>query len=199
MVQEKRKRRRPDKKGDTDPGRRNTNDTCPGNASRAGNPCQPPKGKNHQNHRIPLSGYPSFLPVNTGVANPGCFPGKTGCFFPGTGPPLFFGHHAAPDLPEIQKRPVDPFFFRDEKNAAKLHGFFPIKTACFQKYRFKERIVERIGTASTGTSRTWIRPGNLPSEKGSMERVDPVTPILMGRGMPVRRKYASRFSSGSVS
>ncbi len=43
-----------------------------------------------------------------------------------------------------------------------MHGFFPLKMTGFKKRRFKTKIVERIGAISTGTSRTEIRPKNLP-------------------------------------
>jgi len=124
------------------------------------------------------------------------FQGKTGPLFPVQEPPLFLGHTALLGIPDVPDDLLDPSVFHVQRKAAKLHGFFPVKTFRFKKYRIKTIIVERIGTISTGTSRTRIRPGNLPSENGSVERVNQATLILTGKGMPVRRNYAVGFLQG---
>ena len=70
-----------------------------------------------------------------------------------------------------------------------MHGFFPFKTARFQKYRFKERIVERIGTVSTGTSGTRFRPRDSPSENRSWMTAGPAeTPLYKG-GISGRKRH----------
>jgi hypothetical protein len=92
------------------------------------------------------------------------FPGKPGHFSPVRNP-LYFssiaGLRARTGSRMACRQPV----FRDRCRAAKLAGFFLFKTPCFKNHLIKTKIVERIGTISTGTSRTRIRPGYSPSEK----------------------------------
>jgi len=80
------------------------------------------------------------------------FPKKTGSFFPDQEPPLFFGRNAPPGIPEVPDNLADQPVFHAQRNAAKCAGFFPLKAPGFKKYPIKRIIVERIGTASTGTS-----------------------------------------------
>ena len=116
------------------------------------------------------------------------FSRKNRVVFPDQEPPLFFGHNAPPGLPEVPDRPVELPVFHAQRNAAKLHGFFPFKTPGFKKYLIKTIIVERIGTISTGTSGTQIRPEDSPSEKRSWETVGPAhTPFI--KGTPGLRGY----------
>jgi hypothetical protein len=107
---------------------------------------------------------------------------KTGTIFPGEEPPLFFGRNAPPDLPEVPDNLADQPVFHAQRNAAKLHGFFPIKTLGFKKYQIKRIIVERIGATSTGTSRTRIRPDTSFVGETIMEyRGSGHTPFIKGR------------------
>jgi hypothetical protein len=93
-------------------------------------------GKNPQNHCIPPFGHRSGPARSTGVADPRHFPEKTGLLFPDQEPPLFFGFNAHPGTPEVSHDQLILPHFHGQKNAAKLAGFFPIKSAHFQKYRF---------------------------------------------------------------
>src|SRR5208337_1228385 len=113
------------------------------------------------------------------------FPGKTGLFFPFRNPLYFSAILPLRASPECRMT-CRPSVFHAQRKAAKLHGFFLFKTLRFKKYLIKTIIVERIGTTSTGTFRTQIRPGNSPSEKRSWERVGPHRPSFIRRSCPKR-------------
>ena len=64
-----------------------------------------PTVKTPQNHRIPQSGYPCFHHTRPIEADPGCFPEKTGSFFPFRNPLYFsavMSFRAIPGVPHNQ-------------------------------------------------------------------------------------------------
>ena len=74
--------------------------------------------------------------------DPECFPEKPNRFFPLRTPPYFSAITSFQAISAFRMTSLSSLFYA-EKNAAKLHGFFPVKTARSQKHRFKERIVQR--------------------------------------------------------
>jgi hypothetical protein len=90
--------------------------------------------KTPQNCHIPPFGYPWFQHMVLMDEDHRYFPKKTGTIFPGKEPPLFFCRNAPPDLPEVPDNLADQPAFHAQRNAAKLHGFFPIKTLGFKKH-----------------------------------------------------------------
>ncbi len=138
--------------------------------------------------KTPASRPFGYLPGpagSTGVADPRCFPGKTGSLFPDQEPPLFSGNKRIfLALPTLCMTSCILPIFTVKRTRLNCTVFFLIKTARFKKYRFKAIIVEGIGTISTGAFRHRIRPGNSPSENGSWERVCPAQPPFIKRSCP---------------